>query len=76
MIIRNKHLQRCGVGDVDNDGNISITDVTYIQMGIADVITFTDEQRRAADTNGDGEIDISDATRVQMYIADLIEQLG
>ena len=64
------------IGDVNNDGNINISDATYIQMGIAEVITFTDEQRRAADTNGDGKIDISDATCVQMYIADLIKQLG
>ena len=57
------------IGDVNLDGEITITDVTAIQRHLADIEKFNDEQLALADTNGDGHLDISDATHLQKYIA-------
>ena len=46
------------------------------QRYLADLVTFTPAQRKAADTNGDGNVTINDATRIQMYAAELIDHLG
>nr|WP_316625831.1 dockerin type I domain-containing protein [uncultured Ruminococcus sp.] len=46
------------------------------QRYLADLVTFTPSQRKAADTNGDGNVTINDATRIQMYAAELIDHLG
>lgn len=64
------------VGDVDLDGTINIKDATSIQMHIADLFEFTDEQLTLADTDCDGEVNIKDATKLQMYIAGYSVVLG
>ena len=56
------------IGDVDTDGNISINDVSVIQLFISEQSTLTDKQLIAADTNDDGSVDVIDATLVQMYL--------
>lgn len=61
------------LGDVNGDGAINITDATMVQKAVAELITLTDEQRRAADTDGDGAITISDATQIQKYVAEIID---
>ena len=62
---RNKIL-----GDADGDGTVSITDVTAIQLHLADYEQITAENSRAADVDGNGVVDVSDATTIQMFIAD------
>ncbi|HCB94953.1 MAG TPA: hypothetical protein DEP65_04420 [Ruminococcus sp.] len=59
------------IGDVDNDGVVSIKDATIIQRYINGVNTIndTEEFKLAADTNGDGSIDILDVTAIQYYLA-------
>lgn len=64
------------IGDVNLNGKININDVTSIQMYLAELEEFTDEQLAVADVNGDGEVDINDATYLQMYLADLVDKLG
>ena len=56
------------LGDVNGDGEVNITDVSFIQKYIAEIPTsvFIDE---AADTNEDGDIDINDATAIQRWLA-------
>ena len=56
------------LGDVDDDGEVSIFDATAIQRNLAalPVDSFID---KAADTDGDGEITILDATHIQRYLA-------
>ena len=56
--------------DVNDDGEITISDVTDIQRYLAELIILNDNQLAAADTNRDGTVDISDATALQMYLAD------
>ena len=66
-------VESCLIGDVNEDGQINITDATMIQQAVAELIELTAEQREAADTDGDGKITISDATMIQKYIAEIID---
>ena len=56
------------IGDVNQDGKISVSDVTEIQLYVNEMTVFTDKQKLAADVNDDGLIDIRDATYIMMYI--------
>lgn len=58
------------LGDVNNDGEITIVDATTIQRYIADKTDLTDNQKFVADTNGDNKLTILDATELQKYVAD------
>lgn len=55
-------------GDVNQDGNITIQDVTLIQKYLAMIVTFNDIQKYAADINNDGTVTIDDATILQTMI--------
>lgn len=57
-------------GDVNNDGEINITDATQIQKHIADMLSFDEITNELADVNSDGSVDITDVTLIQKYIAD------
>lgn len=59
------------IGDVDNDSEITIIDVTAIQRRIADITTFDEKAERLADYDGDGEVTILDCTRIQRVLAEL-----
>lgn len=60
-------------GDVNGDGELTVTDVTDIQKDIADLIKFDENQKALADVNGDGDVDVNDVTILQKYIAGLID---
>ena len=64
------------IGDLNGDGIVTVADATEVQRYLADLVTFTPSQRKAADTNGDVNVTINDATRIQMYAAELIDHLG
>lgn len=64
------------LGDVSDDGEVSIDDVTLIQKYLADVSSFTDTQKTFADVNGDGDVMIDDVTMIQKYLAGIITKLG
>lgn len=66
------------IGDVNNDGEVNIKDVTFLQKHLANytnddgsvLIDEEDEnQFKIADFNGDRYISIRDATAIQKYIA-------
>lgn len=57
------------IGDTNQDGKITINDVTEIQLYINETITFNQKQKIAADVDKDGSVDIRDATYIMMYIA-------
>ena len=56
------------LGDVDNDGTVTILDATAIQRFLAEmrVPSFNEA---AADTDSSGDVDITDATRIQRFVA-------
>ncbi|MGN0502470.1 MAG: leucine-rich repeat protein, partial [Ruminococcus sp.] len=60
-------------GDVNGDGELTVTDVTDIQKDIADLLKFDENQKALADVNGDGDVDVNDVTILQKYIAGLID---
>ena len=64
------------IGDVNNDGVVTIADATAIQRWLAEfddavdmtnALTFT-----RADTNKDGKVSISDVTEIQRFLAEII----
>lgn len=59
------------VGDADEDGIVSIYDVTKIQRHLAKYITLDGTSSLNADFNFDGEITIDDATAIQRMLAEI-----
>ena len=62
-------------GDVNSDGTVDVSDVTVIQLYIAELLGESTFIQEAADVNGDGIIAIDDATHLQQYVAELIPAL-
>ncbi|MBQ8538641.1 MAG: dockerin type I repeat-containing protein [Ruminococcus sp.] len=56
------------IGDVDGDGEVSIMDVTEIQLVVAK-LKETPEDIAVADIDGDGSVTILDATAIQLILA-------
>ncbi|MGN0551393.1 MAG: C1 family peptidase [Acutalibacteraceae bacterium] len=61
-------------GDANLDHTIDTTDITAIQSYMAKAISFSNEQKIAADLNGDGQIDTSDVIWLQKYLAAIISK--
>ncbi len=53
------------IGDTNRDKTVNITDVTFIQKYLVNLIPFDSEQNSLADYNGDGRVSIKDATAIQ-----------
>lgn len=62
------------IGDVNNDGKVSVLDATEIQKYIAGLVTLSSAQMAAGDVNGDGNMTITDATQIQKHIAGLVTE--
>lgn len=56
-------------GDVDGNGNITVSDVTVLQKYLAGIDVREKFVLSAADTDVDGSVTISDVTCIQRYIA-------
>lgn len=56
------------MGDVNNDGVISIADCVILQRSILDIVQLSDEQKAIADLNGDGAITLVDAVMLQRIL--------
>lgn len=63
------------LGDVNQDGRVTIKDAATIQLYLAKMVTLTDVQFIAADTNKDSYVNISDCTRIQKFLAFIIPEL-
>lgn len=61
-------------GDNDQDGKISIGDVTNIQKNMARIEILEGDAYDAADVNCDGEINMQDVILSQKYIAKTIDR--
>lgn len=57
------------LGDVNQNGVVSVADVLMIQNYLAGKITFTGEEKIAADFNKDGKIGTADVLAIQNHIA-------
>ena len=71
-LIQNAEI--CLLGDVNMDGNISVSDSTEVQMSAAKLVTLDDYQLKLADANRDGNVTIYDVTQIQLYLAHLINE--
>lgn len=63
-------------GDVNNDGNITVDDVTLLRLYIAGDKSLDANAQLKADVNRDGIIDILDCTEIQLYATGNIPNLG
>lgn len=60
------------IGDTDGDGELTITDATYIQQHLARLITLSDDAERAGMVETGTTLSITDATLIQQKLAHLI----
>lgn len=60
------------IGDVNEDGKISLIDVLTIQKAVAYIITLTDKQEFIADVDQNGSVTLADALLIQKYITKLL----
>ena len=74
LISGTKQSQGLLIGDVDNDGSVTIMDATDIQLYLAKTITLSDEAIKRADADGNLDISIMDATRIQLFLAQIIDK--
>lgn len=63
------------LGDVNNDGNVSIMDATQIQFYLADLLGVDELDVSLADVDGNGTVAIMDATTIQLYLVQIIDKL-
>ncbi len=59
------------MGDVNLDGQISIMDVTELQLALAGLVELTEEQWYVSTTTNSEEASVLDATEIQRYLAGL-----
>lgn len=62
------------LGDVNNDGIISIKDATLVQKYVCGLEDFDDDVLVAADVDRNSHINISDATYIMKYIVQMIDE--
>ncbi|MDP4120418.1 MAG: alpha-amylase family glycosyl hydrolase [Bacillota bacterium] len=60
------------LGDVNQDGVVSLKDASSLQRYLASAITLTSAGLQAADVNSSGTVDLKDATLIQEYLAKII----
>lgn len=58
------------------DGNVTVDDVTLLQLYVAGDKSLDANAQLKADVNRDGIIDIIDCTEIQLYVAGNIPNLG
>ena len=55
------------VGDVNQDGNINLTDAKLVMQHYNGAAELEGQQLKNADTNGDGNVNLTDAKRIMQY---------
>lgn len=61
------------LGDVDEDGKVSVLDATMIQKHLASIITLTPQQKQAGMVDNGQNLSVIDATLIQKKLASLID---
>ena len=62
-------------GDINQDGIISIIDVAYLQLHLAESLSLSLSQQLAGDLHDEGRVSLKDITALQLVIAGLREPL-
>ena len=60
------------LGDLDNDGEVTVTDTRYLFQFVAGMRTFSDEQILCADLDGNGFVDETDGQLLNQNMAGAI----
>lgn len=58
-----------GIGDVNSDGDITVTDATMIQKYLSNVMQLSSHEIALCDFNFDGQVTIDDVTSMQRFLA-------
>ncbi len=62
-------VSRFVLGDVNNNGDIDITDATFVQRKLTKIDTpYTDEILQQGDVDGNGTLELMDVTAIQYYL--------
>ncbi len=61
-------------GDINNDGQINITDVVLVMQYMLELTSLSTDQQIAADVNNDGLIDVNDAVLIMRKALGLIDE--
>lgn len=70
----------CDVGDLNADGSVNSTDITYMKRYLLRIINHFPYQEKAwlyvpaGDTNGDGAINSTDMTVLKRYVLHIIDE--
>ena len=66
------------LGDANQDGNITVKDVNFIQNYINNQATITQNSHHwfLCDVNFDGNVTIKDATLISRYLSNLVDEFG
>ncbi len=68
--------QLCSKYATNPNGNVTVDDVTLLQLYVAGDKSLDANAQLKADVNRDGIIDIIDCTEIQLYVAGNIPNLG
>ena len=72
MCFRKVDIVKLLIGDVDEDGKVSVLDATLIQQFVASIVNNSGLCEKLADLDDDGYISILDATAIQLNVAKLV----
>lgn len=61
------------LGDVNDDGDVDILDATQVQLMVANLCEYDEEDELYADVDLDREVSILDATEIQLWLAGLLK---
>ena len=57
-----------GVGDVNGDGKINVTDVSKVAAHVKSVKALTTDEQDRADVNGDGKVNVTDVSLLAAHV--------
>ncbi|MBR6835191.1 MAG: dockerin type I repeat-containing protein, partial [Oscillospiraceae bacterium] len=63
-------------GDISGDGQVDVTDLTMISLGLLGDLTLNETQRQFADVNHDGKVDLADLATLRQFLSKKIDTLG
>ncbi len=62
------------LGDVNEDGEIDVRDVTLVLRHVLDIEELDEDVEHLADVDGDGDIDVQDVTLIMQYALGIIDE--